>query len=343
MANEWLRKSYGGGAVATTLNGAISGVATAIVLTNGSTYPDGTGGPFIICLDRGLPAEEKIICSARSGNNVTALQRGYDGTAAVAHNNLAVVEHVLDAFSIDQANAMSAAATTVGDIPVRSAAFGYSRVVPGTTGVPLISQGAGVVPVFGQIAAAGVSAAAIAAINAGLLKADGSVQASALLSYASALNPVAANDIPRKGYVDAQVAALAADPTRFGCGAFRNAQSIPTATPMFVTFDTILWNTGTYLAVPSLGPVVQFPGVHVISLQCNWGLVDNPRAAIFLNGALLTILPGVGTDPDNTLLGHTGTIVLNCNAGDGIAARVQQSSGGAMNVNCRLSLARVSA
>lgn len=163
MANEWPRKSYTGAAVATTLNGAISGVATAIVLTNGSTYPDGTGGPFVICIDRGLPTEEKIICSARSGNNVTALQRGYDGSAAVAHSNAAPVEHVLDANTINQANAHAAAALGVGSMAYRSGLLTYAELVPGAIGIPIISGGALTAPAYGPVLAAGIATDAVIA------------------------------------------------------------------------------------------------------------------------------------------------------------------------------------
>lgn len=197
MANEWPRKSYAGAAVATTLNGAISGVATAIVLTNGSTYPDGTGGPFVICLERGLPLEEKVLCSARSGNNVTALQRGYDGSAAVGHASLVTVEHVLDAWSVDQANAMASAAATVGQIPYRSAALGYAGATPGASGQPLVSGGALAAPLFAALGAAGISATLLellcpagsikptiaAAADAGYLLVDGSTVVNAQTLY----------------------------------------------------------------------------------------------------------------------------------------------------------------
>lgn len=116
-----IRKSYGGAVSATTLNGAISGAATSIVVTNGTTYPDGSAGKFVIAIDRGLATEEKVLITSRAGNTLTVSNRGYDGTAAQAHADLAVVEHVLDAVTVDEANRLSSLLTVKGDLYVRDA------------------------------------------------------------------------------------------------------------------------------------------------------------------------------------------------------------------------------
>lgn len=99
-----VRKSFAGGAVETTLNGSITNVATTATLTDGSTYPTTTGGPFVIVVDPGTSVEEKILVATRAGNALSGMTRGYDGTTAVAHAS-AIVRHVFDADTADEANA----------------------------------------------------------------------------------------------------------------------------------------------------------------------------------------------------------------------------------------------
>jgi hypothetical protein len=116
MANENIRKSYGGAAAATVLVGTITDASTTLNALDASSYPDGSAGPFVIRLDGGQSNEEKVLISGRAGNVLTAVERGYDGTAAVAHSDVAVT-HCLDSHSIDQANQMANVGTAgVGDV-----------------------------------------------------------------------------------------------------------------------------------------------------------------------------------------------------------------------------------
>jgi hypothetical protein len=159
MANEWIDKAYGGGAVATTLNGGINAAVTSITVTSGSNLGlDGSTGPYVITVDRTTLAasEEKMLVTARAGNVLT-VQRGYDGTTAVSHLTLASVEHVMDAFSIEQANAMASAASANGSMSYRSAAFGYSQLPIGTSGLPIVSNGS--IPQYAALGLTGLSAA----------------------------------------------------------------------------------------------------------------------------------------------------------------------------------------
>lgn len=91
---------YVGLAPATQLVGtltAAAGPGTVISLLSGTGYPTGaTGVPFVLTLDRDTSNEEKILCSLRSGGNVTISQRGYDDTVAVQHVG-GSVEHTVDA------------------------------------------------------------------------------------------------------------------------------------------------------------------------------------------------------------------------------------------------------
>lgn len=135
------RKMYGGAAVATTLNGAIAGGATSIVVTAGASYPDGSGGPFVIAIDRGVATEEKILIASRSGNTLTVTTRGYDGTSAQAHSNGAAVEHVLDAVTIDEANRAASLLTTKGDLFTRDGS-NLQRLAVGANDARLVADSA---------------------------------------------------------------------------------------------------------------------------------------------------------------------------------------------------------
>jgi len=158
MANEWIRKDFAGGAQKTDITGgAISGSATSITVVDGSTYPDGSAGKFVIVIDRNTGSEEKVLITSRSGNTLTVSDRGYDGTAAVGHADGADVEHVMDAYSIEQALAHAAAASAVGSMSYRSAAFAYAEIVAGATGTVLKITGG--VPGFSTIDIASLATA----------------------------------------------------------------------------------------------------------------------------------------------------------------------------------------
>lgn len=97
-----VRKEYGGGARNTTLSFAITSSATAAVVADGSTLPTGASYPFVLEIDRGTDNAEKVLCTARSGNNITISTRNYDGTTGPVggHAAGATVYHVLDATSL---------------------------------------------------------------------------------------------------------------------------------------------------------------------------------------------------------------------------------------------------
>lgn len=70
----------------TTLASPVDGSVTTINVVDGSSYPDGSAGPFDITLDRGLSTEERVEVTARSGNSFTGCARGADGTTGQAHS-----------------------------------------------------------------------------------------------------------------------------------------------------------------------------------------------------------------------------------------------------------------
>ena len=82
----------------------MSNTDTSISLTDGSTYPSGATNPFVIVINRGLFNEEKILCSSRTGNTITVETRGYDDTTAQSHTSGDLVDHVLDATTVQSMN-----------------------------------------------------------------------------------------------------------------------------------------------------------------------------------------------------------------------------------------------
>jgi hypothetical protein len=98
-----LRREFTGSALRVNLTSAISNSATSIDVTDATTYPEGNA-PFVIVIDRGSALEEKILIQSKTSNTLSVLNRGYDGTTAVAHGNGAFVDHVLDATVIQDMN-----------------------------------------------------------------------------------------------------------------------------------------------------------------------------------------------------------------------------------------------
>lgn len=99
------RREILGNVVFTSTNAVFSNSAMSVTAVDASTFPDGSSGnPFVIIVDRGTPLEEKILCSSRSGNTFTILQRGYDGTPVENHSNGSKIDHVLDAVVIQDMN-----------------------------------------------------------------------------------------------------------------------------------------------------------------------------------------------------------------------------------------------
>lgn len=101
-------REYAGAAPATRLAGSLaSGVISnfTVVTSGGSGFPTGATAPFVVVVDRGTALEEKILVTSRSGDTFNGLSRGYDSTSPQSHSAQAVVEHVLDAATVTEANA----------------------------------------------------------------------------------------------------------------------------------------------------------------------------------------------------------------------------------------------
>lgn len=100
-----MRREHTGNAKTTTLNGSILAADTSFTATDGTGYPTGSVGPFVVTLGAGTTSEEKVLVTARTGNSFTGLTRGYDGTSAADHANGSSVQHTFSAIEADEANA----------------------------------------------------------------------------------------------------------------------------------------------------------------------------------------------------------------------------------------------
>lgn len=160
MADEYILKSFDGGAQKTTLTAPFTIGGSTLSVANGSTFPNGSSGPFVIVVDRGLAAEEKFLIDTTSGVNgviFTIQQAGYDGTTASNHSSGASVEHCLDAYSIEQSNRYVNLQTTKGDLVTHNGTTTL-RVGVGTNNQVLIAdsvQAAGIK--WGQVQSTGIA------------------------------------------------------------------------------------------------------------------------------------------------------------------------------------------
>src|ERR1700724_2635062 len=96
-----MRRNYTNVASPLALTAGIG--ATDLVLQVASTagYPV---APFTLGIDRGTSKEEVVLCTGLTSNSFT-VTRGFDGTAAQAHDLGASVEHCVSSIDYDEANA----------------------------------------------------------------------------------------------------------------------------------------------------------------------------------------------------------------------------------------------
>jgi hypothetical protein len=106
-----MRLEHVGNAKVTTSTAEIDAAALVIPLADTTNWPTGQIGPFWVAANKGLPNEEKILCSGRAGNSLQVLSdvsgngRGGDGTVAQTHPINSTFEHVWTASEADAANA----------------------------------------------------------------------------------------------------------------------------------------------------------------------------------------------------------------------------------------------
>ena len=163
MSNNYILKDFDGGAQKTTLTAAMTNAATSFSVVDGSSFPPGSS-PFVVVIDRGLATEEKVLVSSRVGNSFNVLERAYDGSSAQTHALGAIVEHALDAYTVEQANRYVNLQTAKGDI-VSHDGTTTQKVTVGSNNSVLVADSAQTSGIkWGQVEASAISAAAISAI-----------------------------------------------------------------------------------------------------------------------------------------------------------------------------------
>jgi hypothetical protein len=96
-------------AASSTLDGAITDVATAITVVDGSLFP--SIGDFRVRVDG-----EIMLATARTGNNLT-VTRGIESTANVSHSGGAAIDHILTAEGLQQLAEVNVRTGTVSARP----------------------------------------------------------------------------------------------------------------------------------------------------------------------------------------------------------------------------------
>jgi len=256
MADEYVLKEYEGGTVATTLSALISAGATSIAVTSGSSFPNGATAPFVVVIDRGLAAEEKVLIDTRASNTLTVQQRGYDGTVAQSHAAGASINHCVDAYTLKQVNAMANAMTSQYDLVYRGAAAqSFARIAVGSNG-HLLGVTAGV---------PGFAALGLANIADGLLTtaklADNSVTSAKIVD-----GTIATADIADAAVTTAKLAAA----VPLGTVAYAQATAIQTGisvavdlTSLTVTFTAV---AGRRYRITGFGLIAQKTGTGVATM-----------------------------------------------------------------------------
>lgn len=254
MANEYILKDYKGSSIETTLSNAYSIANTSLTVSSGSTFPDGSSGPFVVVISRGLADEEKMLIGSRTSNTLTILEKGYDGTTSQNHVNGSSVNHCLDAYTLVQANRYVNLQATKGSLVTRTASTTVS-LPAGTNGYALVADSTatnGIV--WQQIATAGIGAQAVTDAQ---VSTTAAIALSKLATGAlpTAITIVSAN-ITNGTIVDADINASAAIAlSKLDTGALPTAITVASAN---IVSDTILngdINSGANISASKLAGV----------------------------------------------------------------------------------------
>ncbi len=168
----YARIQHAGGAVVTTLNGAITSGDTSCSIVSATGWPDGATGPFYLVIDAGLATEEKILATTRTTTTLNTLTRGVDGTSAAAHASGASVQHCFTAVEADEANVAVnktiGAVTTKGDLIAATASQTLNRLAAGANNTLLhADSGASTGLSYSKLATGDITAGAVDAAALG--------------------------------------------------------------------------------------------------------------------------------------------------------------------------------
>ena len=141
---SWIRRQFQSGASVTDyLPSGCSAGATTIGVHDGTTFPDGSVGPFIVTLDQGLSTEEQVLMQSRSGATFTVASsgRGYNGSTAQSHPANATILLTINPQDFDEANQVAVqtlgAITASGDLLQGSGSHTLARLARGAANTTL--------------------------------------------------------------------------------------------------------------------------------------------------------------------------------------------------------------
>lgn len=139
---SYSRRSYVGNAAATTVPLGLGASDGSCALASATNWPSGSGGDFLVVIDRGLNTEELAWGSATSGTTLTFAARGAQGTTGVAHAAGCTIALSFGQQDLDESNqvvnqVLGQASAAKGDILAMLSAAGpntLTRVPIGTSG-----------------------------------------------------------------------------------------------------------------------------------------------------------------------------------------------------------------
>lgn len=137
---SWIRRQFKNGvSITDTIPLGLAPGALSFTAADGTTFPDGSVGKFIITVDKGQSIEEKVLVASRSGSvfTIDPAGRGYNGTSPQTHLAGCTIFHTMDQQDLDEANQVAVqtlgAIAAKGDMLIGSSANNLTKVSIGST------------------------------------------------------------------------------------------------------------------------------------------------------------------------------------------------------------------
>lgn len=139
----YTRRTYAGGAAATTITGSLASNGTSTTIAAYTGWPYHASDPFYVVIDPGTAAEEKMLVTRTTSTSTTLniTTRGVDGTTAASHASGATIYPVFTAVDADEANAVASTLTTKGDLLTHTGTA-YARTGVGSNNTVLVADSA---------------------------------------------------------------------------------------------------------------------------------------------------------------------------------------------------------